>query len=66
MPDDAHIDLEPLIREYALLEVPINPLCKPDCKGLCITCGENRNEVDCGHGNNSNETPFSLLGDLYK
>jgi len=59
IPDDAHIDLEPLVREYALLEVPINPLCNPDCKGLCTICGENRNEVDCGHGNHSDETPFS-------
>ena len=66
MPDDAHIDLEPLIREYALLEVPINPLCKPNCKGLCTICGENRNEVDCGHWNGSDEPPLSKLGDLFK
>jgi uncharacterized protein len=64
MPEDAHIDLQPLMREYALLEVPINPLCKPDCKGLCIECGENRNEVDCGHGNNRNDIPFSNLSEL--
>jgi uncharacterized protein len=64
MPEDAHIDLEPLIREYALLEVPIKPLCKPDCKGLCTICGENRNEVNCGHGNNTDDPPFSRLGDL--
>ena len=63
-PEDAHIDLEPLIREYALLEVPINPLCRPDCKGLCATCGENRNEVNCGHANNTGETSFTKLGDL--
>ena len=49
MTEDAHIDLQPLVREYALLEVPINPLCRLDCKGLCMECGENRNEVDCGH-----------------
>jgi uncharacterized protein len=55
MPEDAHIDLQPLVREYALLEVPINPLCRPDCKGLCIECGENRNEVDCGHMDRSND-----------
>jgi uncharacterized protein len=64
LPEDAHIDLEPLIREYALLEVPINPLCKPACKGLCTVCGENRNEVDCGHGNKIDDTAFSKLGDL--
>lgn len=66
MPEDAHIDLAPLMREYALLEVPINPLCRRDCKGLCLVCGENRNEVDCGHNNNNGDSPFSELGELLK
>jgi uncharacterized protein len=66
MPEDAHIDLQPLMREYALLEIPINPLCRPDCKGLCTECGENRNEVDCGHVNNPGDKPFSNLGELLK
>lgn len=64
LPDDQHIDLQPLIREYALLEFPINPICKPDCKGLCPVCGENLNEVDCGHKDSSEESPFSSLKDL--
>jgi uncharacterized protein len=66
MPEDAHIDLQPLMREYALLEIPINPLCRPDCKGLCTECGENRNEVDCGHMNNPGDTPFSNLDEMMK
>jgi len=40
LPEDGHINLAPLVREYALLEVPINPLCQPDCQGLCPECGE--------------------------
>lgn len=64
LPEDQQIDLAPLIREYALLEVPINPLCKPDCKGLCPVCGENLNEVDCGHKDITEESPFSGLKDL--
>jgi uncharacterized protein len=40
LPEDGHIDLSPLLREYMLLEIPINPLCRPDCKGLCPICGE--------------------------
>lgn len=66
MPEDAHIDLKPLMREYALLEIPIKPLCKPDCKGLCVECGENRNEVNCGHDNHRDDTPFSNLSALLK
>ncbi len=49
MPEDGNIDLEPLIREYFLLEIPISPLCKPDCKGLCIICGEDLNQTTCEH-----------------
>jgi uncharacterized protein len=64
LPEDQHIDLGPLIREYALLTIPINPICKPDCKGLCPVCGENLNEVDCGHKNITAESPFSGLKDL--
>jgi uncharacterized protein len=64
LPEDQHIDLQPLIREYTLLEIPINPICKPDCKGLCSVCGENLNEIDCGHRDLSEESPFSGLKDL--
>jgi uncharacterized protein len=49
VPEDAQIDLEPIIRDYALLEVPISPVCKPDCKGLCPICGQDLNIRDCGH-----------------
>jgi uncharacterized protein len=49
LPEDGNINLEPLVREYMLLEVPINPLCKPDCKGLCPICGKDLNEETCNH-----------------
>jgi uncharacterized protein len=64
LPDDAQIDLQPLVREYALLEVPINPTCRPDCKGLCSVCGEDLNQSDCGHKETINDSPFSALKDL--
>ena len=64
LPEDAHIYLQPLIREYALLEVPINPICKPTCKGLCSVCGEDLNQTDCGHKDIAKESPFSALKDL--
>ncbi len=64
VPEDAHIDLQPLIREYALLEVPINPICKPDCKGLCPVCGQDLNLRDCGHRPQQDESPFSALKKL--
>jgi uncharacterized protein len=33
------IDLEPAIRDAIILKLPINPLCEPDCPGLCPECG---------------------------
>ena len=64
VPDDAHIDLAPLLREYALLEIPINPLHSPDCKGLCIECGQDLNVKDCGHSQEEDDSPFSVLKKL--
>jgi uncharacterized protein len=49
LPEDANIDLEPLVREYLLIEMPISPLCKSDCRGLCPVCGENLNEDSGEH-----------------
>ena len=46
--EDGYIDLGPLVRELAILELPIHPLCKPDCQGLCQECGTNLNGRDCG------------------
>lgn len=64
LPDDMQIDLAPMLREYALLEVPINPLHDPDCKGLCIECGQDLNVKDCGHSQNADDSPFSVLKKL--
>ena len=64
LPDDMQIDLAPMLREYALLEVPINPLHDPECKGLCIECGQDLNIKDCGHSQHDEGSPFSALKDL--
>jgi uncharacterized protein len=34
------LELEPLVREAVSLAEPIAPLCRPDCPGLCLVCGE--------------------------
>ncbi len=41
------LDLEPLARDAVLLELPLAPLCREDCAGLCPTCGANRNTETC-------------------
>ncbi len=42
------LDLRPLVRDAILLELPIAPLCREDCAGLCPTCGADRNDGACG------------------
>jgi len=49
LPADGSIDLTPIIRDYASLDIPISQVCKEECKGLCPTCGVNLNLEDCGH-----------------
>jgi uncharacterized protein len=46
--DENHvINLDEIIRQYALLSVPMKPLCKEECAGLCSTCGKNLNQGYC-------------------
>ncbi|HKZ43900.1 MAG TPA: DUF177 domain-containing protein [Anaerolineales bacterium] len=66
VPDNGIIDLELILRDYALLEIPMNPKCKPDCRGLCSQCGQNLNEMDCGHSVEHISSPFSSLESLLK
>ena len=44
---DATIDLEPMARDLIALELPTNPLCRPDCRGLCSRCGADLNDGPC-------------------
>ncbi|MDR1159355.1 MAG: DUF177 domain-containing protein [Syntrophomonadaceae bacterium] len=41
------IDIDPAIKAAIDLELPFIPLCKPDCKGLCSSCGVDRNDAVC-------------------
>jgi DUF177 domain-containing protein len=46
--EGVEIDLGDPIRDALILEVPQVVLCRPDCRGLCPSCGQDRNEGDCG------------------
>jgi uncharacterized protein len=62
--DIDRIDLEPLVRETILLELPMAPLCRDDCAGLCPECGADRNETDCGHGDEVRDVRWAALDEL--
>jgi uncharacterized protein len=42
------IELEDVLREYVLLSMPMQRICREDCHGICPTCGQSRNLVSCG------------------
>lgn len=48
--DHHEIDLEPFVREAIQLAAPIAPLCRPDCPGLCVVCGEELGSGPHDHG----------------
>jgi uncharacterized protein len=45
--EGGEIDVGDEVRDEILLAIPINPLCKEACLGLCLVCGGNRNVVAC-------------------
>jgi len=46
---DDLIGLEPLVRDEIVLTLPLAPLCRPDCPGLCVECGERFDDLEPGH-----------------
>jgi uncharacterized protein len=47
--DGRRLDLREGVRETLLLELPITPLCREDCPGLCPRCGADLNLGPCVH-----------------
>ncbi|MGA7833983.1 MAG: DUF177 domain-containing protein [Acidimicrobiales bacterium] len=45
--DHDFVDLAPLAHDAILLDLPLAPLCRSDCKGLCAYCGIDLNEATC-------------------
>ncbi|MCI0425670.1 MAG: YceD family protein [Actinobacteria bacterium] len=59
------VDLAGPARDELSLAVPLAPLCRPGCRGLCPICGTDLNEDPCdGHGDEP-ESPFTVLKDLF-
>jgi uncharacterized protein len=64
---EAHeVDLTEPVRQSVLLELPMKPLCRPDCAGLCPTCGKKLNEGPCGHEDEPADHRMSALADWLK
>ena len=55
------LDLSERILEEVILTIPIQPLCRESCLGLCPICGENRNTNPCQCKSKEETGPFSVL-----
>jgi uncharacterized protein len=62
--EEGVIDLEPMVRDALLLELPLVPLCRPDCAGLCPTCGLNRNVAACDCSTDEPDPRWAALRSL--
>jgi uncharacterized protein len=63
--DEHHIlDLREAIRQNALLAIPMKPLCREDCAGLCQKCGQDLNEGQCDCTKPEIDPRWSKLADL--
>ena len=50
--DQTHmLDMSEAIRQYFGFCMPFKPVCREDCKGLCLTCGADLNDADCSCDN---------------
>jgi len=56
------IEFEPIINEEIMLNIPIKPLCKETCKGLCQICGKNLNYEQC----DCSKSQGTVLGEKLK
>jgi uncharacterized protein len=63
---DSHqvLDLTEAVRQYRLTAEPMQPLCKPDCLGLCPHCGYNLNEGPCGCPRQETDARWAALAEL--
>lgn len=58
------MELEESLREQILLALPIKALCRQDCKGLCPSCGVNRNQHSCECDSASGDSRWEALNGL--
>jgi uncharacterized protein len=62
--EDDLINLEPVVRDAIVLGLPITPLCRPDCSGLCPTCGQRLDDLEAGHTHETLDPRWAALAGL--
>jgi uncharacterized protein len=58
------LDLEPVLRDAVVLALPLTPLCRPDCRGLCSECGERLDDLPEDHAHGAPDPRWAALNGL--
>lgn len=61
---DTSLDLEPAVRDALVLGLPFQPLCRPECPGLCPQCGERLDDLPADHHHELVDPRWSALASL--
>ena len=60
---DDLIDLAPAVRDAVVLALPVAPLCRPDCPGLCAECGVRLADLTGDHAHDTLDPRWAVLAD---
>jgi uncharacterized protein len=63
---ETFLEVDDEVRQSLLLALPPQPLCRPECRGLCPKCGNNRNTNPCTCSADTGPSPFDELKKLIK
>ena len=61
---DHRIDITEAVRQYSLMAATMQPLCRPDCPGLCSECGQDLRERECGCNRDPVDPRWAALAGL--
>jgi uncharacterized protein len=62
--EDDLIDLEPVVRDAIVLALPVNPVCREDCRGLCPECGVPWDDLPADHAHEQLDPRWAALSKL--
>ena len=61
-----NLDVDQLVRDELLLNLPMKVLCDEDCKGICNRCGANLNHETCDCDRSVPDPRMSVIQDIFK
>ena len=59
------LDLEPVVRDALVLDLPLSPLCRDDCRGLCAGCGERLDDLPADHTHTTTDPRWAALAERF-